>query len=150
MVVSFNNVFYTHVLKELESLVRAEFSGRKTYIGPVKDNDNAEFSVRIWGIGSELDEQYAGLEGWRRKYDSEIVIYYKADDPNDLFWEQMFRDTERLQQILYNNTVITGSNNLAWFECNVTDMIIGEDEDLEDENIFIVRFEFSCRINRHS
>ncbi len=149
-VVDFDNVFYTHVLKELQLIIRKQFDGRTVYINPEKLNDNKEFSVRIWGLDSELDEQYAGLEGWRRKYNTEIVLYQKIETPNDLVWEQFFRDTERLQQLLYNNTKIDGSSNLGWFEGNVTEMIIGADEVIDDEKIYAVRFEFSCRINRHS
>ena len=147
---SFDNVFYTNVLKELRSIISTEFAGRKVYINPIKDSDSSEFSVRIWGLSSELDEQYAGLEGWRRRYNTEIVAYFKIQKANDLVWEQFFRDTERLQQVLYNNTKIDGSNNLGWYEGNVTEMEIGYEEDLEDENLYLVRFEFSCRINRHS
>ena len=148
---SFDNVFYTHVLKEIQSLLRAEFPGRKTYIGPAKEDDTSTWSCRIWGLMSELDEQYAGLEGWRRLYTSEILIYFSQDKFNEQAYEQMFRDTERLQQILYNNTVIDGSNNLGWFDGNVVSMdIADQSEDLDYDGLMSIRFEFSCRINRHS
>ena len=88
----YKNVF-DETIKELESLIKTEFAGRKIYIGPVKDNDSSEFSIRIWGLTSELDEQYAGLEGWRRNYTSEIVMYSSSNNANELFYGQYFRDT---------------------------------------------------------
>ena len=142
---TYDNVFYDNVLKKLRSIITTD-RATNVYISP-NYQDQGSFSVRLWGSSSDTDAIYASE--WRKVYNTEVVIYTVGDESSESFYEQLYSDSERLYQLLFNNKHIS-SGDFAWYDGQVgsvsfDEFIEGEDE---IENLHLARFSFSCRITR--
>ena len=86
---------------------------------------------------------------WRRLYNVVIALYSTGEDGDEAFYEQFYSDSERLYQLLYNNTE-NGAASYPWHDGVIGDVSYDEFEGDEDavDGLHVARFSFSCRISR--
>jgi len=142
---TYNNIFYDNVLSKLRSIITTD-RACSVYVAP-SYQDQGSFSIRLWGSSSETDALHASE--WRKVYNVEVVIYAIGEDRDEKFYEQLYSDSERLYQLLFNNKHIT-SGDFAWYDGQVGDVTFDDFIEGEEEidNLHLARFSFSCRITR--
>tara|TARA_R100001244_G_scaffold109515_1_gene81068 strand:- start:11 stop:466 length:456 start_codon:yes stop_codon:yes gene_type:complete len=142
---SYNNVFYDNVLKKLRSIITTD-RACTVYVSPIYQ-DMGSYSVRIWGLSAETDELFANE--WRKLYNVELAIYAIGEDDNERFYEQLYSDSERLYQLLFNNTS-NGASSFPWHDGVVGEIVFDGFEGDEEgvDGLHVARFSFSCRLSR--
>ena len=141
----YSNVFYTNVLAKLRSIITTD-RACPVYISP-DYKDHGSYSIRLWGSSAETDVLLASE--WRRLYNVVIALYSTGEDGDEAFYEQFYSDSERLYQLLYNNTE-NGAASYPWHDGVIGDVSYDEFEGDEDavDGLHVARFSFSCRISR--
>tara|TARA_R100001594_G_scaffold14555_3_gene31005 strand:+ start:10856 stop:11329 length:474 start_codon:yes stop_codon:yes gene_type:complete len=148
---TYENVFYEYVLSGLKSIFNSEFTNSaKVYVAPeILYPDN--FQIRLWGNSSSTNEFWQS--GWQKEYDVDISLYMIEKNPQELFYKQLYQDSERLYQLLHNNrtkSITVGSTTLTWIDANVSDVVInsfdGEEEDIDGLNT--AKLSFTCLVER--
>jgi len=142
---SYNNFFYTYVIVELRSMITTDRAWT-VYISP-DYKDHGSYSIRLWGSSAETDVILANE--WRKLYNVVIALYSTGEDGDEAFYEQFYSDSERLYQLLYNNTE-NGAASYPWHDGVIGDVSYDEFEGDEDavDGLHVARFSFSCRISR--
>lgn len=142
---SYNNIFYDNVLLKLRSIITTD-RACSVYIAPAY-RDQGSFSIRLWGSSFETDELYP--DTFRKLYNTEISIYALGEDNDERFYEQLYSDSERLYQLLFNNSNLS-SGDYAWKDAQVSEVIFDDFSGAEEgvDNLHVARFSFSCRITR--
>ena len=79
----------------------------------------------------------------------DIVLYTIGKDADERFYEQLYSDAERLNQLLFNNKV-NGAASFPWHDGTVGEVTFDDyEEDEEDiDGLHLARFSFSCRLSR--
>ena len=142
---SYSNVFYTNVLAKLRSIITTD-RACTVYISP-DYKDHGSYSIRLWGSSAETDVLLASE--WRRLYNVVIALYSTGEDGDEAFYEQFYSDSERLYQLLYNNTE-NGAASYPWHDGVIGDVSYDEFEgdEVAVDGLHVARFSFSCRISR--
>ena len=142
---SYDDVYWTNVLKKVQSIIVAEFTYGKIYIAPdIKTQD--PFSIRIWGTNTETDILFA--DAWHKTYSVDISMYMIEKNPSETFYKRFYSDTERLYQLLSNNISISGT--LGWWNGVTNDIAYNELETNEEEidGLNKAGFNFTCNVGR--
>ena len=142
---SYNNIFYTNVLEKMRSIIITDRSC-KVYISPTYQ-EQGTFSIRLWGASMETDLMTA--DQWRKLYNMDIVLYTIGKDADERFYEQLYSDAERLNQLLFNNKV-NGAASFPWHDGTVGEVTFDDYEEDEEDiyGLHLARFSFSCRLSR--
>ena len=146
LAVTYTNIFYDFVLDGIRDLLTTEYPSGNVYIGPNKSLD-APFQVQIWGESAATDIHTA--QSWQRSYQSTINLHFIEQNPNENFYKQMYADTERVAQVLFNNTnktIVVEGDRIQWVEGIITNISFEEDE--AQEGLHTASIEFSCVVNR--
>ena len=147
---TYENVFYDVVLDGIRDILIAEFNYGKIYIAPeLKYKDS--FSIRIWGTNS--DTEYMIQQEWKKRYNVDIVVYFIEQNPSESFYKQIYQDSERVFQVLFNNqtkTITVGGRDFTWIAAEIDEVTINSDEETEEEvdGLHSVNMSFSCLVNR--
>ena len=141
----YDDVFWTNVLKKVESLIEDSTDYGHIYISPEVDT-TAPQSIRLWGNTSS-SVTLKSTE-WIKRYEVEIAIYMISKIRSDGFYDNFFQESERVYQIMADNNVIAGS--LGWFDGSVTNIEYNQLTGNEDEidGLYKAGFNFSCLVNR--
>tara|TARA_R100000656_G_scaffold112836_1_gene85058 strand:- start:30 stop:485 length:456 start_codon:yes stop_codon:yes gene_type:complete len=142
---SYSNVFYTNVLAKLRSIITTD-RACTVYVSP-DYKDHGSYSIRLWGSSAETDVILANE--WRKLYNVVIALYSTGEDGDEAFYEQFYSDSERLYQLLYNNTE-NAAASFPWHDGVIGEVLYDEFEGDEDavDGLHVARFSFSCRISR--
>lgn len=149
MAVSYNNVFYDYVLDPLRDALIDEFNYGNVYVSP-EFKDMGTVSIRLFGTESSV-ESY-DLNEWTKRYNVEIAMYLIEANPSEGFYKQLYNDSERLFQLLFSNKTketTVGSTTLKWYGGVVSDTIINELDDNEEdvEGLNAIKTTFECLIS---
>ena len=147
---TYEGVFYDYVLDGVRDLFISEFGNAKVYIAPkILHPDN--FQIRIWGPSTSTNEWWA--ESWQKLYDIEVFLYMIDKNPGELFYKQLYGDSERLYQVLHNNKTLSktvASTTLTWINGKVDEIeyndFEGDEEDIDGLNV--ARLTFNCLVER--
>jgi len=142
---SYNNVFYENVLLKMRSIIVTD-RACTVYVSPVY-KDMGSYSVRLWGSSMETDAMMANE--WRKLYNMELALYSMGDDNDERFYEQLYSDAERLNQLLFNNKT-NGASTFPWHDGEVSEVTFDEfaDDEADVDGLHVARFLFSCRLSR--
>ena len=152
MAVSYENIFFDYCLDPLRDLFIAEYNYGKIYIAPqILHKD--PFSIRIWG--SETSTHQYVASGWQKQYDVEVVLYSIEANPGEKYYQQLYRDAERIYQLLFDNkakATTVNSISRSWIDGVCEGFTINEYEDEEEDisGLNLARFNFNCKIMRNN
>ena len=152
MALSYDNIFYDYCLDPLRDLFITEYNYGKIYIAPeILHKD--PFSIRIWGKETSTHQYVA--TGWQKQYDVEIVLYSIESNPGEKYYQQLYRDSERIYQLLFNNKAketTVNSVSRSWIDGVCEGFEINEYDNDEDEieGLNLARFNFNCKIMRNN
>tara|TARA_R100000005_G_C4996893_1_gene203674 strand:- start:2793 stop:3263 length:471 start_codon:yes stop_codon:yes gene_type:complete len=149
---NYENVFYDVVLDGLRDILISEYTYGKIYISP-KITHQDPFSIRLWGSSAETEE--FTVSEWQKRYNVEIYMYFIEQNPTEIFYKQMYQDTERVNQVIHNNQtklITVDGRQFSWIAGEVSSIEI-ETEEENDETIKGLHssvLEFSCLVSRES
>ena len=151
MAVSYENIFFDYCLDPLRDLFITEYDYGKIYIAP-KILYKDPFSIRIWGAETSTSQYVAA--SWQKQYEVEIVLYNIELNPGENYYQQLYKDAERIYQLLFNNKAkSTTVNSVAhsWIDGVCEGFVINEydDDEEEIEGLNLARFNFNCKIMRN-
>tara|TARA_R100000278_G_scaffold123240_1_gene112187 strand:- start:115 stop:579 length:465 start_codon:yes stop_codon:yes gene_type:complete len=147
---TYKNVSFDFVLDGLRDILISEFDYGKIYISPkIKHSD--PFQIKIWLNESELLDYTA--QDMNREFTARIDLYMIDKNHNENTYKQLFQDTERLVQLLFNNAhkeITSGGNTLNWINGVAEDYIIDDflDDEEEIDGLTKSTISFKCII-RH-
>ena len=150
MAISHENIFFDYVLDPLRDLFIAEYSYGKIYIAPrILHKD--PFTIRIWGSETSTDQYVASA--WQKQYDIQIALYSIEKNPGEKYYQQFFKDAERIYQLLFNNkakSTTVNSVTHVWIDGVCEGFIINEYEEEEEvvDGLNVARFNFNCKVMR--
>tara|TARA_Y100000593_G_scaffold93672_1_gene189436 strand:- start:850 stop:1320 length:471 start_codon:yes stop_codon:yes gene_type:complete len=149
---NYENVFYDVVLDGLRDILISEYNYGKIYISP-KILYQDPFSIRLWGESAETEE--FTIREWQKNYNVNINMYFIEQNPTEIFYKQIYQDSERVNQVIHNNqtkTVTVGGRDFTWLAAQVSDIeIITDNENEEDvKGLHTASLEFSCLVSRES
>ena len=142
---TYNNLFYDNVLQKIRSIIVTD-RACSVYVSPTY-KDMGSYSIRMWGSSAETDLMTA--TEWRKLYNVDIALYSIGEGGDERFYEQLYSDSERLYQLLFNNKE-NGASSFPWHDGTVSSVTYDEFEG-EEENVdglHVARFSFSCRLSR--
>ena len=147
----YHNVFYEWVLAGLKSTLNNEFPGAQVYVGPTILKSTPPFSIRIWGVSTEIEKEWQGA--WQRRYNIDIDMYSISKNPNENFYKQFYADMEHIHQVIFNNktlSVTVDSKTFTWIDGTVGETEINEyaEEEEEIDGLQKASFKFSCLVER--
>tara|TARA_Y100000401_G_scaffold115602_1_gene119612 strand:+ start:302 stop:757 length:456 start_codon:yes stop_codon:yes gene_type:complete len=142
---TYNNVFYDNVLQKLRSIIVTDRSCT-VYVSP-DYKDMGTYSIRLWGESSETDLMTANE--WRRLYNVELSLYSIGEEGDERFYEQLYSDSERLHQLLFNNKE-NNASSFPWHDGTVSSITFDEftEGEADVDSLHVARFLFSCRLSR--
>ncbi|QDP54239.1 MAG: hypothetical protein Unbinned4234contig1003_25 [Prokaryotic dsDNA virus sp.] len=153
MAVAYENIFYDYVMSPMRNLLFDEFNYGKIYIAPnILHLDN--FSIRIWGDSIETVETLSST--WQKQYNLGISLYCIEKNPQENFYKQFYGDIERIYQLLFDNckVVATTSDSIThtWIDGVCESFLINDFEEGEEEveGLNVCKFNFNCKVMRHS
>ena len=152
MAITYENVFYDYCLDPLRDLFIAEYNYGKIYIAPeILHKD--PFSIRLWGGETSTDQYVAS--GWQKQYEVEIVLYSIDMNPGEKYYQQLYRDAERIYQLLFNNKAketTVNSVTHSWIDgvCEGFEINDFADDEEDIEGLNLARFNFNCKIMRNN
>ena len=153
MAVSYENIFFDYVLDPLRDLFISEYTYGKIYIAPTLRHKDP-FSIRIWG-DSAITQTYVA-NGWQKQYNIDISLYLIEKKDNEDFYQQFYKDIERVYQLLFKNgkakkTTIDSTSH-TWIDGECEELIINDFQEHEEgvEGLNVCRFIFNCKVMRNN
>ena len=141
----YDDVFWTNVLKKIESLIEDSTNYGHIYIAP-NMQIQAPQSIRLWGTSA--NSEVLKYTEWIKRYNVEISLYMTAQSDSENFYKIFYDQSEYLHQILANNVNISGA--LGWYDGQLDDIVFDDLTSEEDdvEGLHKASFNFSCLVNR--
>ena len=144
----YHNIFFDVALDGVRDILVAEFNYGKIYIAPTILHQDP-FSIRIWGESAETTQ--LTNSSWQKQYNITIFLYLIESNPGEEFYNQFYSDSEKIYQLLFNNTVKTitvSGKDYTWIDGVPEDISYndfeGEEEDVEGLNVASITF--NCKI----
>ena len=150
MAITYGNIFFNFVIDPLRDVMQSEYSGMKVYVAPEIDTKySASTSMRLWGTSAAKSEYV--VDAHARLYNVDIALYIKHMNPNEIFYKKLYKDRERLHQLIFENKTkktTVGSTTLQWSDGSINDMVIGDMDEAESEieGLHTIKLDFSCNI----
>ena len=119
---TYQNVFYDYVLDSIRDVLISEFNYGKIYIAP-NILYKEPFQIRIWGLSQEETDDITGSE-WQKEYKIEIVLALINQSNNEQFFKQLYQDSERIYQSLWNNFKGSYSKTITFGDDRSYEMIL--------------------------
>ena len=147
---TYENVYFEFVLDGVRDILQAEFTGLTCYISPtMKEHKN--FAIKLWGPSATTTEEIQTQ--WGKTYEVSVDMYAIEKNPGEAFYKQFYGDSERIYQSLFNNhskSITVGSTTLVWIDGSVSEIVIGElsDEEEEIDGLHKATLSFSCIMRR--
>tara|TARA_Y100000310_G_C20546370_1_gene745793 strand:- start:140 stop:601 length:462 start_codon:yes stop_codon:yes gene_type:complete len=146
---SYSNAFWDDVIDNIKGFLTGEFA-IPIYVSPIY-KENGNFAIRIWGESSETVEFIN--DGWTKRYDCTIAVYFKESKPNQIFYKRFYQDVEKVYQLLFNNKNVSasGSNN-GFIDGVVSGTSINELDAIEEEvsGLHVAKLSYQCLVNRNN
>ena len=144
---SFDDVYWTTVLKNVQTILYSEFTYGKIYIAPEIQHIEP-FTIRLWGPLADTEALMA-IE-WHKTYTVDVSIYSIEKNPTEKFYEQLYIDSERVYQSLFDNTTSTVGN--GWWDGKVGSITYNEYEgnEAEIDGLQKISMDFTCVSGRGS
>ena len=146
----YHNIFFDVALDGVRDILVSEFNYGKIYIAPTILHQEP-FSIRIWGDSAETSQ--LTNSSWQKQYNITIFLYLIEANPGEEFYNQFYSDSEKIYQLLFNNTVKTISvsgTDYTWIDGTPEDISYnnfeGEEEEVEGLNVASITF--NCKIFR--
>ena len=148
---TYQNVFYDYVLDSIRDVLISEFNYGKIYIAP-NILYKEPFQIRIWGLSQEETDDITGSE-WQKEYKIEIVLALINQSNNEQFFKQLYQDSERIYQSLWNNfkgsyAKTVSSKTLHLIDGALDSIEYEIDEEEEIDGLHVARIEFTVLVNR--
>ena len=142
---SYDDVYWTNVLKKVQEIIIVEFTFGKVYIAP-QIHSPEPFSIRIWGPGATTEEVFS--DAWHKVYQVNICLYVIEKNPSEEFFKSFYSYTERLYQLLFNNISISGT--LGWYNGVANDIVYNELDATEEaiDGLNKAEIDFTSTVNR--
>lgn len=149
---TYEGLFYNLVIDGLRDLLIAEYKNATIYVSPKITHANS-FQIRLWGTEATLEKEHASA--WQKQYNVGICMYLIEKNPSELFYKQLYNDSERIFQLIHNNKTYTkaiGSTNFTWIDGKIDTIRYNEYEEGEEdiEGLSLAKFDFSCLAERTS
>ena len=145
MAISYTNIWYEKVLKNIRSFLRTEFQGAiDVYIGEYRSAGNE--SIRLVPVESTLIERSS--YGHLREYNVGVYYYYSLRNMHQgAFTEHVLNRVSRIEALFNQNSEKNSASGTDYFEgilekCTLNDELVDEDENF---NGYIVRWDFTCK-----
>tara|TARA_Y100000401_G_scaffold47994_1_gene37171 strand:+ start:6281 stop:6760 length:480 start_codon:yes stop_codon:yes gene_type:complete len=141
----YDDVYWTNVLKKVQTVIQDSTSYGNIYIAPQVQNTAAQ-SIRIWSTNS-FSETLKETE-WTRLYEVNICLYMITQNRSERFYKTFYEQSEILYQIMVNNDSVDGA--LGWYNGQVDDIIYNDLNEIEFavDGLNKASFNFSCYVTR--
>ena len=142
---TFDDVYWTNVLKKVQEIIIGDFTYGHVYISPEIQHLDP-FTIRIWGPGATTEALWS--DKWHKTYQVDINLYSIDKNPSEAVYKRFLNDSERLYQLMFNNVNISGT--LGWWNGEVENIIYNDLEGDEEEidGLQKASLGFSCIVGR--
>ena len=142
----YSNHLWATVLDELQKKLKVHLDIFNIYVSP-NYQEQGNLAIRIWPTSLQASD-VRGTDQWSRVNNLDVVIYQKANNPGDAFYQQYFNDFENVYQFLFDfsNHPVALGGTFNWIDGTVGNVLFDEleENELEVDNLHSVKLEFSC------
>jgi len=146
MPVTFENIFWDKILVPIRTDLRNEFgSSCKIYISDKYEN-NGNLSIRLFSDSSSFEEVRSSSQ--LREYNVDISYYLiSTDNSSDRLFEKIYRDTARIEALLFEKRFKNTSTTTGFINGIVEDIVVNSksDDELNIDNLNTVKFSYTCQ-----
>jgi len=145
MAISYTTVWWSKVLKPIKDIIASEFRPMQVYISDIYE-PKGNIAFRLFGENSALLSR--GESSEVREYEIELAYYLKDAGNRERAYEKIYRDMDRLNQLIFNYRTNTDSG-AVFFDAMFSDIRINdknEDEELIDD-LFVAKSDLSCKFS---
>ena len=139
MAVTFTNNF-KNILDKLESVLEAEYGRTLPVYKGYSIPRGATQAIQIVPSGTTLSEYNTTSE--LREYAIDVRYVFSEANINETALDHIFRQTERIQALIHNNTAMTLSDNTQAFNCRFDSSEFDSDE---ESGIYVVSWVYKCQ-----
>ena len=147
---NYQNVGFDYVLDGVRDLLISEFTYGKIYISPeLKFND--PFPIKLW-VSESATEDYNAIS-WSKEYTVDIDLYMIDSNHDENAYKQLYQDTERIYQVLFNNAhkeITVAGNSLQWLNGKTETIGINDFDGEEGEVDGLLKSSLSFTCNVHA
>ena len=147
---NYQNVGFDYVLDGVRDLLISEFTYGKIYISPeLKFND--PFQIKLW-VSESATEDYNAIS-WSKEYTVDIDLYMIDSNHDENAYKQLYQDTERIYQVLFNNAhkeITVAGNSLQWLNGKTETIGINDFDGEEGEVDGLLKSSLSFTCNVHA
>ena len=150
---TYENTFYSYVLKPIRKKLQAEYVPQKVYISPsITHADNLQ--VRLWGSSTTTEDEWTSA--YQKRCEIDIVLYLIEKNPSEPFYELFYREAERMNECLFRNcktlSTTVGSTTMTLIDGTVDETIYNDldDEEAAIDGLNSVKISYSCLIEKQT
>ena len=157
VLVGHENHWFDYILNPIRNIIRNELDYGQCYISP-KILHKSNISVRIWSSNAETISYVQNQ--WTKRYAVDIFLYEIDKKGDERFYQQFYRDIERIYQSLFENSIVQtsaqhGNDALIankFYDGVVENIIINDFNEGEEEidGLNVCKFEFFVTLSRET
>ena len=150
MAISFTDTYFTRILEPLRNIIRDEYgTSNNVYVSEAFKDVGGTQSVRLYLVKSSESELFSA--GQVREVETEVSLYFKYPDNSpslsEKSAEKMLIETDRIQQLLFNNRKYSSGGTVYFFDGRIGDIVVNSktSEESKIDNLQVIKFDFVCK-----